>query len=94
MASAPIGARSGRYQGDRMRFPGRRPRTPRHRRKQVAAGLIALSAATAAMVTAGGTAQADSDHGKTPKIGHVWTIILENKSYEATFSGLNQNSYL
>ena len=29
-----------------------------------------------------------------PKIGHVWTIILENKSYEATFTGLNQNSYL
>lgn len=29
-----------------------------------------------------------------PKIGHVWTIILENKSYEATFSGLNRNSYL
>ncbi len=29
-----------------------------------------------------------------PKVGHVWTIILENKSYEATFTGLNQNSYL
>ncbi len=29
-----------------------------------------------------------------PKIGHVWTIILENKSYEATFTGLNQNDYL
>ncbi|GGL93431.1 alkaline phosphatase family protein [Nakamurella endophytica] len=29
-----------------------------------------------------------------PKIGHVWTIILENKSYESTFTGLNQNDYL
>jgi len=24
----------------------------------------------------------------------VWLIILENKSYDATFTGLNQNSYL
>ncbi len=28
------------------------------------------------------------------QIKHVWLIILENKSYDATFSGLNQNSYL
>ena len=28
------------------------------------------------------------------KIKHVWLIILENKSYDATFTGLNQNSYL
>ncbi len=27
-------------------------------------------------------------------IRHVWLIILENKSYDATFTGLNQNSYL
>lgn len=27
-------------------------------------------------------------------IKHVWLIILENKSYDATFSGLNKNSYL
>ncbi len=27
-------------------------------------------------------------------IKHVWLIILENKSYDETFSGLNQNSYL
>ncbi|WP_194914397.1 alkaline phosphatase family protein [Catenulispora rubra] len=63
-------------------------------RKQVAAGLLALGATAAMVMTTSGTAQAESDHGKTPKIGHVWTIILENKSYEATFSGLNQNSYL
>lgn len=28
------------------------------------------------------------------QIKHVWVIILENKSYDATFTGLNQNSYL
>ena len=27
-------------------------------------------------------------------IKHVWLIILENKSYDSTFTGLNQNSYL
>ena len=27
-------------------------------------------------------------------IKHVWLIILENKSYDETFTGLNQNSYL
>jgi len=31
---------------------------------------------------------------KPGKIKHVWLIILENKSYEATFSGLNNNTYL
>ena len=77
-----------------MRLPGRSPRPLFRRKKQVAAGLLALGATAAMVVTAGGTAQADSEHGRTPRIGHVWTIILENKSYEATFSGLNQNSYL
>ncbi|HTT90474.1 MAG TPA: alkaline phosphatase family protein [Acidimicrobiales bacterium] len=28
------------------------------------------------------------------KIKHVWLIIMENKSYDATFSGLNDNTYL
>src|SRR6185312_9006700 len=28
------------------------------------------------------------------KIKHVWLIILENKSYDATFTGLNRNTYL
>ncbi len=27
-------------------------------------------------------------------IKHVWLIILENKSYDETFTGLNQNTYL
>jgi hypothetical protein len=28
------------------------------------------------------------------QIKHVWLIILENKSYDATFTGLNNNTYL
>ncbi len=28
------------------------------------------------------------------KIKHVWLIILENKSYDATFTGLNDNTFL
>ena len=33
--------------------------------------------------------------GITPgKIKHVWLIILENKSYDASFTGLNRNTYL
>jgi Phosphoesterase family len=31
---------------------------------------------------------------KPGKIKHVWLIILENKSYDATFTGLNKNTYL
>ncbi|MCI1672761.1 MAG: alkaline phosphatase family protein [Bifidobacterium tibiigranuli] len=31
---------------------------------------------------------------KPGQVKHVWTIVLENKSYDATFTGLNQNSYL
>src|SRR5580692_1439638 len=27
-------------------------------------------------------------------IKHVWLIILENKSYDESFTGLNQNTYL
>ena len=30
----------------------------------------------------------------TGKIKHVWLIILENKSYDENFTGLNQSSYL
>jgi phosphoesterase family protein len=31
---------------------------------------------------------------KPGKIKHVWLIILENKSFDATFTGLNNNTYL
>ncbi|MGW0210218.1 hypothetical protein ACWDZ8_32005 [Streptomyces sp. NPDC003233] len=55
----------------------------------------AVVGAIAAGTLAPGSASAHEEHHPTAhKIGHVWTIILENKSYEATFTGLNQNSYL
>jgi hypothetical protein len=56
-----------------------------------------MGAAALSMVAVAATATAASAHDNQfspPKIGHVWTIMLENKSYEATFSGLNQNDYL
>ena len=61
---------------------------------RLAAG-AAVVGAIAAITTAPGSASAhEGHHPKAHKIGHVRTIILENKSYEATFTGLNQNSYL
>ena len=66
-----------------------------------AAVALSVAALAAAALVQGGPAGARPEHAaassaaaKPPKIGHVWTIILENKSYEATFTGLNQNSYL
>ena len=35
-----------------------------------------------------------SSSSALPPIKHVWFIILENKSYDATFTGLNNNTYL
>ena len=36
----------------------------------------------------------DESHSSLPPIKHVWFIILENKSYDASFTGLNNNTYL
>ena len=64
------------------------------------AGTAVLTGAVAvAALLAGGssTAAARPAHPggyRPPRIGHVWTIILENKSYESTFTGLNENDYL
>ena len=68
-------------------------------------GLVGLAAAGSLAVTlpaaaaAPSSAQANSitlTASGTPvgAVKHVWLIILENKSYDATFTGLNQNSYL
>jgi hypothetical protein len=58
-----------------------------------------VAALMTAVVCAGSASASDPRDGGAPgftppHIGHVWTIILENKSYEATFTGLNQNDYL
>ncbi len=64
------------------------------------AGVLALAGiAVPASVLAAAPAQASgiaiSSTGLRPgSVKHVWLIILENKSYDATFTGLNQNSYL
>jgi Phosphoesterase family len=81
---------------------------PRRRRAltAVSAGIVALSvvllpAAAASASSAGQSASAARGPGgqdglgiKPGKIKHVWLIILENKSYDASFTGLNNNTYL
>src|SRR6202035_2943365 len=63
---------------------------PKLRRKVLATLGVGLVAASTTMVPA------TSAHATTtlPPVKHVWLIILENKSYDATFTGLNQNTYL
>jgi hypothetical protein len=54
-----------------------------------------VMAAAGLMASSGADQAAASAHGfHPPKIKHVWLFVLENKSYEASFTGLNQNSYL
>jgi hypothetical protein len=62
---------------------------------------VALVAGLSAGASSAGTFRhnwfiADRDGlGVQPgKIKHVWYIILENKAYDATFTGLNNNTYL
>src|ERR1700759_5842830 len=69
-------------------------------------GLALASLVTVGLTAAGGAqASTSASHGRSPvtitstvlhdgQIKHVWLIILENKSYDAPFTGLNQNSYL
>jgi len=72
-----------------------------------AVGAIALVVVLASSMSAGAAKPRSYDSGKaqsvaskdelgvTPgKIKHVWLIILENKSYDASFTGLNNNTYL
>jgi hypothetical protein len=59
------------------------------------ATVLAVAVLGSAAVAGAAPASAATTAGFTaPKIGHVWTIMLENKSYESTFTGLNQNDYL
>ena len=66
----------------------------------LAASGVLLASIFASASSAGapgpGWAAADRDGlGIRPgAIKHVWLIILENKSYDATFTGLNNNTYL
>ncbi|MFD1719955.1 alkaline phosphatase family protein [Amnibacterium endophyticum] len=70
------------------------------RRTAAVLAVAALAVLPTATLTgaglSGATAASAVSQGRytPPKIKHVWLIILENKSYEASFTGLNQNSYL
>jgi hypothetical protein len=70
------------------------------RQKWLTAGLAIATMLLVFTGTSGSPASASSsarDHGAAsalPPIKHVWFIILENKSYDATFTGLNNNTYL
>ena len=85
-----------------------RPLTSTWRRRILtssAVGTVALSGILVATISA----NASPDRGRHEqrfsnvrdglgirpgKIKHVWLIILENKSFDATFTGLNNNTYL
>ena len=58
------------------------------------AGLMAPAAVLAAPSAQASEVTITSTGLRPGAIKHVWLIILENKSYDATFSGLNQNTYL
>jgi Phosphoesterase family len=60
----------------------------------LAGGLAAATASNASATEAQTGTTITSTGLKAGQIKHVWLIILENKSYDATFTGLNQNSYL
>ncbi|WP_127360863.1 alkaline phosphatase family protein [Actinacidiphila soli] len=65
------------------------------RRRSALGAVLAGAGLIAAGLGAAPSASAQAENGgAAKKIGHVWTIVLENKSYESTFTGLNQNSYL
>ena len=75
------------------------------RRRTLLLAATVLSAALCWMVLAAPPSAAASNRRPAPayadglgvrpgKIKHVWLIILENKSYDATFTGLNNNTYL
>jgi Phosphoesterase family len=89
--------------------PGRRPLSRRSRRLGIGLAAVAVLGASsvlvAPMVSASAASRRDrAQHrfarggdglGIRPgKVKHVWLIILENKSYDASFTGLNQNTYL
>jgi hypothetical protein len=72
-------------------------------RKRTTAAAAIASAGILVAGLLGGSASASANTSgvsilstgvKPGQIKHVWLIILENKSYDATFTGLNQNSYL
>jgi Phosphoesterase family len=70
------------------------------RKVLIAASVTVVGLAAALSMAAAAGASGIAKHGpdglgiQPGKIRHVWLIILENKSYDATFTGLNNNTYL
>jgi hypothetical protein len=61
----------------------------------LACSLFAYSTIGAAPAAASSPFSPSAPDGyQPPPIKHVWLIIFENKSFEATFTGLNQDSYM
>jgi hypothetical protein len=60
----------------------------------MAVGLLAAGASLSAAAPSQAGSTLAATGLKAGQVKHVWLIILENKSYDATFTGLNQNSYL
>ncbi len=93
----------------RVTAPGQRSRA-RGSGRRLAAALAGVLAALAAVALLAGSSSPSASAAGAPgrgssaranglgisrgKVKHVWLIILENKSYDATFTGLNHNTYL
>ncbi len=60
----------------------------------VAIPIVSASASSGGKPSKATAAAADKLGLRKGRIKHVWLIILENKSYDATFTGLNKNTYL
>jgi phospholipase C len=61
----------------------------------MSAALLTVSGIAPAQAASGpATAARGGSTSGIPPIKHVWLIILENKSFDATFTGLNNNTYL
>jgi Phosphoesterase family len=75
--------------------PRRRGRLLRLLAVCVAAAIAAVPAVSASAFGPSGPHSGEDQTGiSSGKIKHVWLIILENKSYDASFTGLNNNTYL
>lgn len=56
--------------------------------------LLVFTGTSGSPASASASAHDNYSGSSLPPIKHVWFIILENKSYDATFTGLNNNTYL
>jgi hypothetical protein len=95
----PTGLGSGLPSGRLDRATTSKVRSSRRGRNLLLLLAICVAAAVAVVpvvtASANGSSSSPDQTGLAPgKIKHVWLIILENKSYDASFTGLNKNTYL